>query len=93
LMAVGASPTTGGRTTAREVPDVAPCDAVVNPCARAASSDGGPLSLAVERILGFLAQTGMTLLPWMLMAAGLALAGTVVLEWTRVRAGELQRLG
>jgi LPXTG-motif cell wall-anchored protein len=50
------------------------------------AGDGGSLALAVERILGFLAQTGMTLLPWVAIAGALTLAGSLVLQRTRTRA-------
>jgi hypothetical protein len=57
-------------------------------CAQACRSGGssGPLAQAVERVLGFLAETGVTLLPWIGLAVGLAAVGIALLRASKRRA-------
>jgi hypothetical protein len=58
------------------------------------TADTSPLSNAVGRILGFLAQTGLALLRWMALAVGLSLIGGVILRISRQRRGDpVQNLG
>jgi hypothetical protein len=75
---VGASPR--GTTPSREGQGV-PCDAQTNTCIPDAG--GGSLAAAVKRVLGFLALTGSEVLPWIVIAVGLAALGIFLLRPSR----------
>jgi hypothetical protein len=90
-----ASGTTGG-ATARGVGPAAPAGAQksaregqnASGCASGACDrpdSGSSLGQTVERILGFLAETGSTLLPWIGAAVGLGALGVVLLRASRRR--------
>ena len=51
----------------------------------APAATGGGISGAMERILTFLAQTGWTLLPWIVVAGGLTAVGIFLLRLSRHR--------
>jgi hypothetical protein len=90
-----ASGTTGG-ATARGVGPAAPAGAQrstrggqnASGCASGACDrpdSGSSLGQTVERILGFLAETGSTLLPWIALAVGLGALGVLLLRASRRR--------
>ena len=84
-MVVGASGGAGGGTAASEGGDGGRCDPQTSTCI-GGTSDDGALTQALERILGFLAQTGLSLAGWIAVAGGLGLLGTLILLRTRRRA-------
>jgi len=49
------------------------------------ASDTNPLSAAVERILDFLAQTGIPLISWLTFMIGLTVVGGMIVRITRER--------
>jgi hypothetical protein len=73
--------TTRGNTPTRE--GQVPCDAQTNTCFPDPTGSG--LARAVERILGVLAQTGWAVLPWIVIAVGLAALGIFLLRSSRRR--------
>lgn len=72
----------GAQTSAREGQDPSGC--APDGCGRPDS--GGSLGRTIERVLGFLAETGSTLLPWIALAAGLAVLGVILVRAGRRRA-------
>jgi hypothetical protein len=90
-MAVGASGGTGGSSASGDSQDIGRCDPQTSTCIGGASD--GALADAVERILGFLAQTGLPLAGWIAVAVGLGLLGTLLLLRTRRGTGKAEPQG
>jgi hypothetical protein len=85
-VSTGASGTTHAGTrghTSNPEGHKVPCDPQT--CIPAAA-EGGGLSGVVERIIGFLAQTGWTVLPWVMLAVGLTALGILLLRLSKHRA-------
>src|SRR5919201_1110558 len=71
----------GAQTSDRGGQDASGC--APGACGRPDSDSS--LGRAVERVLGFLAETGSTLLPWIALAGGLGVLGVVLLRASRRR--------
>ena len=78
---VGPAAPAGAQTSAREGRNPSGCAS--GACGRPDSRDS--LGRTIERILGFLAETGSTLLPWIALAAGLGVLGVVLVRASRRR--------
>jgi hypothetical protein len=70
------------QTRAREGQDPSACDPQG---ACGGGDESGPIARAIQRVLDFLAETGFTLLPWIALAAGLAVLGIVLVRASRRR--------
>jgi hypothetical protein len=78
---VGPAAPAGAQTSDRESQNASGC--AQGACGRPDSDSS--LGRAVERVLGFLAETGATLLPWIALAGGLGVLGVVLLRASRRR--------
>jgi len=67
---------------AREGQDPSACDPQG---ACGGGDESGPIARAIQQVLDFLAETGFTLLPWIALAAGLAVLGIVLVRASRRR--------